>query len=455
MLLKLRVPQPLYKGVGCPACNYTGYAERTAIHEIIPINKDIRELIDRRATSDQIRHAAIRFGFTSLRDNCTRLVLDGVTTTEELIKVTYSIELGVFRMNDNINDLLLKALELKASDLHLTTALPPIYRINGTLIPMEGAEPLTPEDTERLISQLLRESFAKRLAEKGEVDFSFVLSGINRFRVNVFRQRQTLAAAIRVLMPEPPSIDQLGLPEVFKDLAQKPRGLILVTGPTGSGKSTTLAAMVRHINNTRKCHILTIEDPIEYLHKHQNSIINQREVGDDTLTFANALRSALREDPDVILVGEMRDLETISTALMASETGHLVLSTLHTSSAAQTIDRAIDVFPPHQLQQVRIQLAAVLQGIICQQLLPRLDGGGRIAALEILVANDAVRNMIREGKTHQIDTVIQTGLKAGMTPMDMDLANLVKRKTVSLEEASTRCMNPELFKKYLSQPYVF
>jgi twitching motility protein PilT len=359
-------------------------------------------------------------------------------------------------MNDTIKDLLLKALEMKASDLHITTSLPPIYRVNGNLIPLEGAEPLTPEDTERLISQLLlRESFEKRLAEKGEVDFSYVITGINRFRVNVFRQRQTLAAAIRVLMPEAPSIDQLGLPEVFKPLALKPRGLILVTGPTGSGKSTTLAAMVKHINSSRKCHILTIEDPIEYLHKHQNSIINQREVGDDTLNFANALRSALREDPDVILVGEMRDLETITTALTAAETGHLVLSTLHTSTAAQTIDRAIDVFPPHQQQQVRIQLAAVLQGIICQQLLPRLDGSGRIATLEILVTNDAIRNMIRESKTHQIDTVIQTGLKAGMTPMDLDLANLVKRKLVSLEEATNRCVNPELFKKYLSQPYVY
>jgi pilus retraction protein PilT len=355
-------------------------------------------------------------------------------------------------MNDNINDLLLKALELKASDLHITTSLPPIYRINGALVPLENAEPLTPENTEHLVSQLLfRESYEKLLADKGEVDFSYVLTNLSRFRVNVFRQRQTLAAAIRILMPEAPSIDQLCLPGVLKNLALKPRGLILVTGPTGSGKSTTLAAMVRHINDSRKCHILTIEDPIEYLHKHNYSIINQREVGDDTQTFANALRSALREDPDVILVGEMRDLETISTALTASETGHLVLSTLHTSSAAQTIDRTIDVFPPYQQQQVRIQLAAVLQGIICQQLLPSLDGSGRIAAMEVLIANNAIRNMIREGKTHQIDTVVQTGLKAGMTPMDLDLANLVKRKAVSMEEASARCINPELFNKYLGQ----
>lgn len=359
-------------------------------------------------------------------------------------------------MNDTIKDLLLKALEMKASDLHITSSLPPIYRVNGALIPLEGAEPLTPEDTESLISQLLlRESFKKRLAEKGEADFSYVITGINRFRVNVFRQRQTLAAAIRVLMPEPPTIDQLGLPEVLKNLALKPRGLILVTGPTGSGKSTTLAAMVKHINSSNKCHILTIEDPIEYLHEHQNSVINQREVGDDTLNFANALRSALREDPDVILVGEMRDLETITTALTAAETGHLVLSTLHTSTAAQTIDRTIDVFPPHQQQQIRIQLAAVLQGILCQQLLPRLDGSGRIAAVEVMVANDAIRNIIREGKTHQIDTVIQTGIKASMTPMDFDLANLVKRKIIAMEEAYARCVNPELFNKYLNQPFVY
>lgn len=354
-----------------------------------------------------------------------------------------------------VKDLLLKALDLKASDLHITANLPPMYRVHGTLHPLEGFEPLTTDQTERLVFELLKELQRKKLEENGEVDFSYVMPGISRFRVNVFMQRQSYSAAIRIILPDIPAIDELGLPEILKNLCLRPRGLILVTGPTGSGKSTTLAAMTRHINTNRNCHVLTIEDPIEYLHKHQTCIINQREVGDDTRSFANALRSALREDPDVILVGEMRDLETISTAVMASETGHLVMSTLHTTTAAQTIDRVIDVFPPNQQQQIKIQLAAVLQGIICQQLLPRRDGTGRVAALEVLVANDAVRNMIREGKTHQIDSVIQTGIKAGMTPMDYSLANLVKRKTISQEEASSRCVNPELFKKYLDQPYVY
>lgn len=358
-------------------------------------------------------------------------------------------------MNLNINDLLLKALEIHASDLHITTNLPPMYRIDGALVPLENTGPLCLEDTRKLVNELLDESTRKRLTENGEVDFSYVIPGRSRFRVNVYSQRKALAAAARVIMPNIPSISELGLPDILKDLAMKPRGLVLVTGPTGSGKSTTLAAMVRHINTNRNCHIITIEDPIEYLHKHDKCMINQREIGDDTQSFANALRSALREDPDVILVGEMRDLETISTAIMASETGHLVMSTLHTSSAAQTIDRIIDVFPPNQLQQIKIQLASVLQGIICQQLLPRLDSSGRIAAMEIMVVNDAIRNMIREGKTHQIDTVIQTGIKAGMAPMDYSLANLVKRKLVSQDEAKARAVNPDLFSRYLDQPFIF
>lgn len=355
----------------------------------------------------------------------------------------------------NMVDLLLKALELKASDLHITSNLPPIYRVNGNLFPLENSTFLTADAAKTLINELLDENHHKRLEEFGEVDFSYVIRGTSRFRVNVYMQRKSLAAAIRIIVPNIPSIDELGLPEILKSLAMKPRGLVLVTGPTGSGKSTSLAAMVRHINTNRNCHVITIEDPIEYLHKHQKCMINQREIGDDTRSFANALRSALREDPDVILVGEMRDLETISTAIMASETGHLVMSTLHTTTASQTIDRIMDVFPPGQQQQIKVQLGAVLQGIICQQLLPRLDGTGRVAAMEVLVVNDAVRNMIREGKTHQIDTVIQTGLKTGMMSMDLSLANLVKRKTVSLEEASSRCVNPELFTKFTNQPYLF
>jgi len=356
---------------------------------------------------------------------------------------------------NNIQDLLFKALELKASDLHITTNLQPMFRIQGMLVPLQDSTVLTPEDTKRLINELLDENQHKRLEEFGEVDFSFAIPGASRFRVNVYKQRKSLAAAIRVVLQNIPSIDELGLPAILKTLALKPRGLVLVTGPTGSGKSTTLASMVRHINTNRNCHVITIEDPIEYLHKHQNCMINQREIGDDTRSFSNALRSALREDPDVIMVGEMRDLETISTAVMASETGHLVMSTLHTTTAAQTIDRVIDVFPPNQQQQIKVQLAAVLQGIICQQLIPLSDGSGRVAAMEVLIVNDAVRNMIREGKTHQIDTVIQTGLKADMIPMDLSLANLVKRKMVTVGEASTRCVNPELFSRYLNQPFVF
>ena len=358
-------------------------------------------------------------------------------------------------MKITMNDLLLKALELKASDLHLTTSLPPMFRVDGTLFPMENTVPLTPGDCESLIYELLDDSFKERLMQTGELDFSFSLPKKSRFRINVYKQRKSLAAAIRIILVDIPSIDDLGLPDSLKTLALKPRGLVLVTGPTGSGKSTTLAAMLKHINLLRNCHVLTIEDPIEYLHKHGKSMINQREIGDDTISFANALRAALREDPDVILVGEMRDLETISTALMASETGHLVLSTLHTTTAAQTIDRIIDVFPPNQQQQIKVQLASVLQGIISQQLLPRLDSSGRVAALEVLIATDAIKNMIREGKTHQIDSVIQTGTKYGMAPMDFSLANLVKRRVISLEEATTRSFNPELFKRYLSQPLAY
>lgn len=358
-------------------------------------------------------------------------------------------------MNVTMTDLLLKALELKASDLHLTTSLPPMFRVNGTLFPMTDTLPLNPGDCQRLIYELLDDTLKKRLEQSGELDFSFSLPKKSRFRINIYKQRKSLAAAIRIILVDVPSIDDLGLPDSLKTLALKPRGLVLVTGPTGSGKSTTLAAMVRHINLLRNCHVLTIEDPIEYLHKHGKSMINQREIGDDTVSFATALRSALREDPDVILVGEMRDLETISTALMASETGHLVLSTLHTTTAAQTIDRIIDVFPPNQQQQIKVQLASVLQGVISQQLLSRLNNSGRVAALEVLLATDAIRNMIREGKTHQIDSVIQTGIKYGMVPMDFSLSNLVKRRVISLEEANTRCINQELFKRYLSQPLVY
>lgn len=350
----------------------------------------------------------------------------------------------------NINEILIKAVELKASDVHITVALPPMMRINGLLRPYNDI-PLKPEDTAELVGQLMNEKQEKALEEYGEVDFSYVVTGYSRFRVNVFRQRGSLGVALRLIPVKIPTIDELGLSDVLKELSLKPRGLILVTGPTGSGKSTTLAAMVDHINNNRNCHILTLEEPIEYLHKHGKCMINQREIGNDSQSFSNGLRAALREDPDVILVGEMRDLETISIAITAAETGHLVMSTLHTTSAAQTVDRIIDVFPPFQQQQIRVQLSGVLQGVITHQLLPTSDGRGRVAALEIMIANDAIRNLVREGKTHQIPTIIQTGIKSGMVSMDFALAQLVKKYTISLEEAKSRCADPEMLRRFLAQ----
>ncbi len=348
-----------------------------------------------------------------------------------------------------LETILREAISRGASDVHLTVALPPMLRVHGNLIPY-GTEPLVPDDTKRLCLGMLDEKKRQVLEEKGEVDFSFVLPGFSRFRVNVYRQRKSYGAALRLIVSKIPTLDSLKFPDVLKDLALKPRGLVLVTGPTGSGKSTTLAAMVNHVNQTRNSHVLTLEEPIEYLHRHGKSMINQREIGDDSHSFAAALRAALREDPDVILVGEMRDLETISTAVSAAETGHLVMSTLHTTSAPQTIDRVIDVFPPYQQQQIRIQLAAVLQGVITQQLLPTLDGKGRVAALEILICTDAVRNIIREGKTHQLLNVIQTSHKLGMVSMDFSLAQLARSGRISSEEAYSHCQDLETLKRYMA-----
>ena len=347
-----------------------------------------------------------------------------------------------------LNELLIEAIESKASDVHISVGLPPMMRVNGELTPMREYL-LKPENTEKLCLAMLSLKQQDELNNKGEVDFSYGIPNVSRFRVNVYRQRKSIGAAIRIIMTTIPTIASLKLPKVLEELAMKPRGLILVTGPTGSGKSTTLAAMIDYINTVRSCHILTLEEPIEYLHKHRKSMINQREIGDDSLSFANGLRSALREDPDVILVGEMRDLETISTAISAAETGHLVLSTLHTTSAAQTIDRIIDVFPPYQQTQIRVQLASVIQGIIAQQLLLTADNKGRIAALEVLLGTDAVRNTIREGKVHQIQSYIQTGLKQGMMSMDYSLAKLVRQAKISNESASMYCQDPETLQRYL------
>lgn len=350
----------------------------------------------------------------------------------------------------NINQILQKTVEMKASDLHITVALPPMMRINGELRPY-GEKILRPDDTASIARQILNDEQMEILEKCGEIDLSYVIPSISRFRVNVYKQRGSFCLAIRIIWIHVPTIDELGFPEILKDMALKPRGLVLVTGPTGSGKSTTLAAMVNHINRNRNCHILTLEEPIEYLHKHGKSMINQREVGDDSMSFSSALRAALREDPDVILVGEMRDLETIATAITAAETGHLVLSTLHTTGAAQTIDRIIDVFPPHQQQQIRSQMSGVLEGVISQQLIPTSDGNGMVAALEIMIANTAISNLIRESKTHQIPSIIQTSTKQGMKSMDYSLSEMVSKGVISREQAMIRCVDSDMLRRYMLQ----
>ncbi|MDY0234550.1 MAG: type IV pilus twitching motility protein PilT [Gudongella sp.] len=348
----------------------------------------------------------------------------------------------------HINDIVNEGTRRLASDVHITTGIPPTLRINGELIHY-GDFNLTADDTEMLVRQTMSEQKYRELIEKGEVDFSYSSPGMGRFRVNAYTQRGSLGMALRIIPPEIPSMKQLGLPSVISDLTRLPRGLILVTGPTGSGKSTTLATMIDQINKERKCHILTLEDPIEYMHKHNKAIVNQREIGSDSKSFTNALRGALRQDPDVILVGEMRDLDTISIAITAAETGHLVLSTLHTLGAAKTIDRIIDVFPPHQQQQIRVQLASVIQAVISQQLLAKADGKGRVAAHEIMIASPAIRNLIREDKIHQIDTVIQTGSKYRMQTMDASLIALYHKGLISKEMAMTQAVNREEMKKYI------
>lgn len=349
----------------------------------------------------------------------------------------------------NIVELLKIGMEKRASDIHITVGVPPILRIDGKLTPLD-MEPLKPSDTKDLVYNTLSESLIQQLEKEGELDTSFSSPGIGRYRVNAYKQRGSYAMALRIIPLEIPSMESLGLPAVIKDLARLPRGLILVTGPTGSGKSTTLAAMIDLINKERNCHILTLEDPIEYLHKHNRSIVNQREIGIDSKSFANGLRAALRQDPDVILVGEMRDLETISIALTAAETGHLVLSTLHTVGSAKTIDRIIDVFPPHQQQQVRVQLSTVIQAIISQQLLPKANGDGRVAAFEVMIATPAIRNLIREEKIHQIDTAIQTGAKHQMQTMDNSLLDLYRRGLISRETALMQAVNQENIKRFIT-----
>ncbi|MBM7691932.1 twitching motility protein PilT [Peribacillus deserti] len=332
-------------------------------------------------------------------------------------------------MKERLDYILTAAYELGTSDIHLTVGVPPVMRLHGEL-KQYGKESLRPSDTEGMARAIIPETLWETFKEKGELDFSYGIPGISRFRVNAYHQRSCISLAIRVVPTKIPTIEELGLPEVLKEITKKPQGLVLVTGPTGSGKSTTLASMIGYMNKEMKNHIITLEDPIEYLHKHGTSIIDQREVGFDTNNFANGLRACLRQDPDVILVGEMRDLETISTAITAAETGHLVLGTLHTTNSPSTIDRIIDVFPPNQQPQVRIQLASVLSAIISQRLFPAPDRNGRVAAVEIMVNNSAIRNLIRNEKIHQIHNVMQTSKAAGMQTLEMSIRDLADQSKV-------------------------
>ncbi len=323
----------------------------------------------------------------------------------------------------------------RASDLHLTVGAPPMYRINGALRSLNNSTPWSDEKIKSAVMSLLTDSQRATFENELELDFAYTISSAARFRVNIYQQRGSIGGAFRIIPTELKQLKELGVPESVASFAQLPRGLVLVTGPTGSGKSTTLAALIDLVNSTRTDHIVTVEDPIEFLHTHKNSIVNQREVGADTHSFAAALKHVLRQDPDVILIGELRDLETISVALTAAETGHLVFATLHTQDAPQTIDRIIDVFPPHQQGQVRTQLAATLQGVICQTLVKRADGCGRAVATEVLVTTPAIANLIREGKTYQIISMMQAGRSQGMHTMDQHLAELVNEGTVTIDAA--------------------
>ena len=342
----------------------------------------------------------------------------------------------------SLSELLHKLSEVGGSDLHITTGTPPLVRVHGEIRPLDGYRPLTSGETKQLAYSVLTDAQKHRFEENLELDFSFGVKGLSRFRANVFNQRGAVGAVFRAIPYEIRTFDELGLPSVLLELCKKPRGLVLVTGPTGSGKSTTLAAVIDKINKERHEHILTIEDPIEFLHNHKNCIVNQREVNADTHGFAQALRTALRQDPDVVLVGEMRDLETIESALRIAETGHLTFATLHTNSAVSTINRIIDVFPSMQQAQVRAQLSLTLEGILCQSLLPRADGRGRAMAMEILIPNSAIRNLIREDKVHQVYSMMQTGQdQHGMQTFNQSLATLFHKRIISRETALQRSSN--------------
>src|ERR671939_1476597 len=351
----------------------------------------------------------------------------------------------------SIDDLLEQMVARGASDLHLSAGAPPTLRVRGEMIRLEELGRLMPADTQQLLYRVLSSEQQKRLEIDRQLDLSHAVPGLARFRVNVYFQRESLGAAFRLIPEQLKPLEELHLPATLHDFATQPRGLVLVTGPTGSGKSTTLAALIDEINRTRAEHILTIEDPIEFVHRHKRSLVNQREIGPDAHTFAEALRAALRQDPDVILLGEMRDLETIATALTAAETGHLVFATLHTQDAPSTVDRLIDVFPAAQQEQVRVQIAATLQGVVTQTLLPRIDGTGRVAAVEILIPDDAVRNLIRQAKVEQIYSVMQTGTQRGMQTLEQHLADLVMRGVVGLDVALNRSSRPEQLEALLQR----
>jgi twitching motility protein PilT len=352
-------------------------------------------------------------------------------------------------MRFDFADLLLDVMERRASDLHITAASHPMIRVRGRLVALDEYPVLDTTDTREIVYSILSNDQRQRLETDWQIDFAYSVPGQARFRVNAYFQRAAIGAAFRLIPSRITPIDELGLPPVVHEFTRKPRGIVLVTGPTGSGKSTSLAAMIDEINETREEHILTIEDPIEFLHSHKKCIVNQRELGSDAQTFAAALKAALRQDPDVILVGEMRDLETISTALTAAETGHLVFATLHTQDAPQTIDRIIDVFPSHQQQQVRVMLSVALQGVMTQQLLPTADGSSRVVACEVLVPTPAVRNLIREGKTHQIMSTLQTGSGVGMQTMDSALATLVRAGKITRRLAEQRSSTPDELRRLM------
>ncbi len=342
-----------------------------------------------------------------------------------------------------------------ASDLHITVGVPPIIRVDGAIKPVTPDAPkITPDISKAMIYSILNDLQKREFEEKWDLDFSIGVSKVGRFRVNIHLQRGTVAGAFRYISSEIKTLQELGLPEILGTLALKQKGLILVTGATGSGKSTTLASMLDLINSTYSSHIITIEDPIEYLHHHKKSVVEQREIGEDSKSFPDALRHVLRQDPDIILIGELRDLDTIASALTAAETGHLVLTTLHTNDVVQTIDRIIDVFPPYQQQQVRVQLASVIQGIICQQLVPRITGNGRVVATEVLIATPAVRALIRENKGHQIYSVLETGRALKMQTMDHALSELYNRRTISKSELLSRTVKPDVVEKLTRISYI-